>query len=82
MFVAVLGDNFFMVRKSSLASENCHFTSDKPTVDKSCGLALLFHYSICGSTLQDKHLEKAYEINLMEELTLKGITQVRSVMRT
>lgn len=82
MFVAVLGDNFFMVRKSSLASENCHFTSDKPTVEKSWGLALLFHYSICGSTLQDKHLEKAYEINLMEELTLKGITQVRSVMST
>ena len=39
----------------------------------------LFHHSICGSILQDKHLEKAYEINLMEELTLKGITQVRSI---
>jgi ATP-dependent RNA helicase DDX6/DHH1 len=24
---------------------------------------------------KDKHLVKAYEINLMEELTLKGITQ-------
>ena len=35
--------------------------------------------SICGSILQDKHLEKAYEINLMEELTLKGITQVSSI---
>lgn len=25
--------------------------------------------------LQNKHLKKPYEINLMEELTLKGITQ-------
>lgn len=25
--------------------------------------------------LQAKHLQKPYEINLMEELTLKGITQ-------
>lgn len=25
--------------------------------------------------LQSKHLQKPYEINLMEELTLKGITQ-------
>lgn len=40
---------------------------------------LLFHGGICGSILQDKHLEKAYEINLMEELTLKGITQVSSI---
>ena len=29
-----------------------------------------------ASILQDEHLPKAYEINLMEELTLKGITQV------
>lgn len=27
------------------------------------------------SSLQAKHLQKPYEINLMEELTLKGITQ-------
>lgn len=27
------------------------------------------------SLLQAKHLQKPYEINLMEELTLKGITQ-------
>ena len=26
-------------------------------------------------SLQNKHLQKPYEINLMEELTLKGITQ-------
>lgn len=27
------------------------------------------------STLQSSHLQKPYEINLMEELTLKGVTQ-------
>lgn len=25
---------------------------------------------------QDKHIENPYEINLMEELTLRGVTQV------
>lgn len=30
---------------------------------------------VCVSLLQAKHLQKPYEINLMEELTLKGITQ-------
>lgn len=31
--------------------------------------------TVCVSLLQAKHLQKPYEINLMEELTLKGITQ-------
>lgn len=31
--------------------------------------------SVCPSLLQAKHLQKPYEINLMEELTLKGISQ-------
>ena len=36
MFVAILGDKFLMAsRKSSLASENYHFTSSKPTGNKS-----------------------------------------------
>lgn len=26
-------------------------------------------------SLQDKHLNKPYEINLMDELTLRGVTQ-------
>lgn len=29
------------------------------------------------TSVQDKHIENPYEINLMEELTLRGITQVR-----
>lgn len=35
-------------------------------------LCFLIH---CECLVQSKHLKKPYEINLMEELTLKGITQ-------
>lgn len=56
-----------------------HSVSLFGSVDVIYHLERMFNCSICGSILQDKHLEKAYEINLMEELTLKGITQVSSI---
>ena len=37
-----------------------------------------FPVSVCE--FKAKHLKKPYEINLMDELTLKGITQVHSFM--
>jgi len=48
VFVAVLGENFFMAsRKSSLASENYHFTSHKSTGNKSLGQALAYSFKKC-----------------------------------
>lgn len=47
------------------------------------GVSVVFvSCGICDSVLQDKHLEEAYEIKLMEELTLKETTQVSSITST
>jgi ATP-dependent RNA helicase DDX6/DHH1 len=55
----------------------------QPVIEQIIGLTqsdrqiLLFSatFPLIVKSFKDKHLVKAYEINLMEELTLRGITQ-------